>query len=307
MAQTAPNRRAPRLHAILVTLLGLFFAAPPIHAQESFDWAAVSPVERLMARRAAHLDAMRELGALLQGMPIGGGRQLADLAPELSAFLAGATEQGEPDYSDSGFCRVTLAIPAERILPLVDGLARDRGLPIDIELLQRSVGAQLVATGLGRPRSASRGIPEQPVQPLEPAQPADPGSQPNPRDFAPQPRDERQGALEPGERRFAWSGRAPRRDPDVEAWERQLEQRWRAGEERWESTPHGWRTEDLRDRWQRAQPLGDGWRQLEDGSQVRLIYERIVEQGAYVRRQLEDGSWVDERVDRVIERHYHSR
>lgn len=309
---------------LLTPLAILLIAAPlsPVCAQpadgQAYDWSTASPVDRLLARRAARLDAMRELGELLRALPIADGRRLGDLQPELSAFLAGARETAKPQFAADGFCRLTLAIPLDVVLEQASRLARARGEHLDEATVRRAVGQQLEATGLGRPRNAPRVL----APPSGPAQP----------EAAPQPRDERQGLREQDERDRQWQEEQRRRDerwrrqqaerdqrwseperrkdPDVEAFERRQMERWRA----WKARESAWgdrhrAQQQIGEQWRQGQPSASGWRTLPDGSQVRLLSERITERTPVVtRRQTADGWVVTERtVERVIERTYQQR
>jgi len=144
------------LWVIAATLL---FSCPTVQAQ-SFDWSKVSPVEKLMARRAARLDALRELSELVQSLPIGNGRTLGDLGPDSSIFLTGAAEVGQAKYLPTGFCKLTMRLPAQSTLASAAALAKQRGVGIEMAALRRALGASLEATGLGRARSATARMPQ---------------------------------------------------------------------------------------------------------------------------------------------------
>ena len=109
--------------------------------RETFDWSKVSPVEKLMARRAARLDALRELSELVKGLPIGNGRTLGDLGPDSSVFLTGAAEVGQPKYLPTGFCKLTMRLAGFTALGLLEALL-----------------GELLTTGPGSPSGRSKSL-----------------------------------------------------------------------------------------------------------------------------------------------------
>lgn len=300
-------------------LVALVFAVglvPVAHAQNEFDWSTVAPAERLLARRAARLDGLRELSELVKSLPIGGGRQLGDLGVDLSSFLAGAQEKGEPEYAGSGFCKLQMTLAGDKVIAEAKALATSRQVAIDAAAFERAVGAGLEVTGLGRPRSAPpvsdlrQGRPDrsganreppkdepsaQPAQPVPPVQPAQPipprpGVQPWPRDY------DRDLARQAWDRE--WAERSAR-------WERAWNER-RAQEQAGYTVDSD---DSIEAQWQRARDLGDGWREMGDGSRVRLISERITERVPVRRSFGADPRWGGEVIEetiteRVIERRY---
>ena len=73
---------------------------------------------RAQARRAARMDAERNLGEQIQGVQVTGESSLRDLALEydtvktqMAAVIKNMREAGEPKYNEDGTCEITLEIP----------------------------------------------------------------------------------------------------------------------------------------------------------------------------------------------------
>lgn len=300
------------------TLLALTcaIALAPLSRAQEFDWSTVAPAERLMARRAARLDGLRELSELVKSLPIGGGRQLGDLGVDLSAFLAGAQEKGEPDYAGSGFCKLQMTLAGDKVIAEAKALATSRQVAIDAPAFERAVGAGLEVTGLGRPRSAPpvadlrQGRPDRGAErapPKDEPSAGGPSAQPLPIPPA-QPIPPRPG-VQP------WS-RDDDRELSRQAWDREWAERTARWERAWNerrAPEQGGYTVDPQDsieaQWQRAREMGDGWREMEDGSRVRLLSERITERVPVRRSYGADPRWGGEVIEetiteRVIERRY---
>ena len=126
--------------------------APPVNPAAPPGWESVTPQGILLARRAAELDAQRQLADRIVRLPTNGGTtvggQVGDvrrLHAALRQFL-GEQRSGKPQYSPEQSCTVLLEVSTEalighlkKILPNAD--AADDDVEIDLDRLAAALGA----------------------------------------------------------------------------------------------------------------------------------------------------------------------
>ncbi|MBX3396933.1 MAG: LPP20 family lipoprotein [Phycisphaerae bacterium] len=129
-------------------------------------WKAVSPQHRLMAVRAAQVDAMRRLVERLKGLRITSDTLVRDfvaesdvITAESKATLTGATEVGRPYFhSDELIVEVTYEVPVESVITTIKTLYKkhykgDRVTAMNIEEVSKVLKTQkFQATGMGVPK-----------------------------------------------------------------------------------------------------------------------------------------------------------
>ncbi|HWL94495.1 MAG TPA: hypothetical protein VNT79_13300 [Phycisphaerae bacterium] len=129
-------------------------------------WKSVSPQGRLMAKRAAELDAMRRLVERLKGLRITSDTLVRDFVAEsdvittdAQAMLKGAHEVGHAYYhNDELIVEVTYAVPMDTVITTIKELHKrhykgDRVRALDIEEVTKKIRTQTFeATGMGVPR-----------------------------------------------------------------------------------------------------------------------------------------------------------
>jgi len=129
-------------------------------------WKAVGPRARLMATRAASVDAMRRLIERIKGLRITSDTLVRDfvaesdvITTEARATLTGAHEVGRPYYHhDELIVEVTYEVPVESVITTIKRLHkrhykgnRVRGMDIE-KITQRLKRQKFQATGMGVPR-----------------------------------------------------------------------------------------------------------------------------------------------------------
>jgi len=128
-------------------------------------WNAVSPQARLMAKRAAEVDAMRRLVERIKGLRITSDTLVRDFVAEsdviyteAKATLVGAQEIGRPYYHhDELIVEVTYEVPVESVITTVKELHKrhykgDKVTGMDIEKVTKELKTQkFQATGMGVP------------------------------------------------------------------------------------------------------------------------------------------------------------
>ena len=129
-------------------------------------WKAVGPKARLMATRAASLDAMRRLVERLKGLRITSDTLVRDfvaesdvITTEAKATLTGSHEVGRPYYHhDELIVEVTYEVPVESVITTIKRLHKrhykgNKVTGMDIEKIsQRLKKQKFQATGMGVPK-----------------------------------------------------------------------------------------------------------------------------------------------------------
>jgi hypothetical protein len=128
-------------------------------------WLQVGPQARLMAIRAARVDAMRRLAERIKGLRLTSRTQVRDfvaesdeITTELNALLVGAEEVGPPYlHHDELIAEVTLRVPTEQVITSIKQLhsRHYKGDDVqghDVEKIARTViKRDFEATGQGVP------------------------------------------------------------------------------------------------------------------------------------------------------------
>lgn len=120
---------------------------------------------KLLAYRAARVDAIRKLAERIKGLHITSQTYVKDFVAEndqirtaLDAFLTGVREAGEPKYADDGTCSLTMEVPLETVITTLKSMysAYYKGDKIKIndfsEMTQTNNVKMLTETGNGAPR-----------------------------------------------------------------------------------------------------------------------------------------------------------
>ncbi len=129
-------------------------------------WRGVPPQERLMATRAARVDAMRRLVERIKGLRITSETIVRDFVAEsdvinadAEATLVGAQEVGKPYFHHNELIvEVTMEVPVESVITTIKALHTrhykgDKVKGQDIEQITRNIKSQTFrATGMGVPR-----------------------------------------------------------------------------------------------------------------------------------------------------------
>ncbi len=161
--------------------LGMDAQAGSAAAPEPFVpaiWKAVPPQERLMAVRAASLDAKRRLLERIKGMRITSDTLVRDFVAESDVIttesrdvLKGAREVGQPFYHhDELIVEVKCEVPVESVITTIKSLHKrhykgDKVRAADIENITQTIKSQTFdAIGMGVPRPQAIKIVEQSAQ-----------------------------------------------------------------------------------------------------------------------------------------------
>jgi hypothetical protein len=129
-------------------------------------WKQVPPNERLMAQRAARLDALRKLGERILGLRLNSTTLVRDFVTESDEIrteflgkIQGAQEKGRPYYHhDELIVDQTMEIPVESIITTIKELHTrhykgDQVKGTDIEQIRQTIKTQVFeATGSGVPK-----------------------------------------------------------------------------------------------------------------------------------------------------------
>jgi hypothetical protein len=129
-------------------------------------WKAVPANERLMAERAAEIDAKRQLVERIKGLRINSETVVRDFVAEsdvifteANAMLTGAHQVGKAYYHfDELIVEVTVEVPLESVITIVKSLHTrhykgDKVKGTDIEHITQNIKSQTFkATGMGVPR-----------------------------------------------------------------------------------------------------------------------------------------------------------
>jgi hypothetical protein len=109
-------RNAIRILLCVAVVVGFAVVAEGQTAQQSAQ-------RKLLALRAARVDAMRRLGERINGLTLTSETTVADfvterdeIATELSASLLGARDVGDPLYNDDGTCEVTMVVTLQQVV-----------------------------------------------------------------------------------------------------------------------------------------------------------------------------------------------
>jgi hypothetical protein len=147
----------------LVLLAGLIFAQTVL-AQDAVSEKRKAQ-NKLLAMRAARVDAMRKLAERINGLVIKSETTVKDfvatddrIQTAMQSWLVGAKEVGEPTYTPDGICQVTLEVTIEDIIVQLKEFHKEyyKGDKISIQDFdQIAVNTQektLRETGSGAPR-----------------------------------------------------------------------------------------------------------------------------------------------------------
>lgn len=128
-------------------------------------WSQVPPQERLMAKRAAEVDALRRLAERIIGLRITSDTLVRDfvtesdvIRTECRAMIRGATERRTYYHSNDLIVEVTMEVPVTQVITIIKELhARhyrgNRVTAVDIDKIKVSLKKQTFeATGMGVPR-----------------------------------------------------------------------------------------------------------------------------------------------------------
>src|ERR1035437_2061691 len=122
------NHRKWLLGAVLGSVVAL--AAMPSWSQAAVPapvgMAAVAPNQKLMAKRAAQLDAYRQLTERIMGLQISSGTTVRDFVTEsdqigtsIEGFIKGV-KLGEPRYFDDGTCEVDAEVTIVQVVTAIE-------------------------------------------------------------------------------------------------------------------------------------------------------------------------------------------
>jgi len=130
-------------------------------------WQPIGPQARLMALRAARIDAMRRLAERIKGLRLTSRTQVRDFAAasdeitaQMDAFLVGAQEVDSYLHHDELIAEVTLRVPTEQVITTIKKLHSryyKDGDPDDTEghdiesIVKTVVKKDFEATGMGIP------------------------------------------------------------------------------------------------------------------------------------------------------------
>jgi len=149
-------------------------ASPPPPAIPAL-WRQIPPQERLMAKRAAEVDAMRRLVERIKGLRLTSDTLVRDfvaesdqITAEARGTLTGAYEVGNPYYhTDDLIVEVTYEVPVESVITTIKTLHKrhykgDRVTAMDIEKITQTLKTQkFQAVGMGVPRPQAFAVVEQ--------------------------------------------------------------------------------------------------------------------------------------------------
>jgi hypothetical protein len=140
------------------------YAPPPVMSVPGI-WKTVGPQARLMAERAAEVDAMRRLLEHIKGLRLTGDTLVRDFVTEsdeirthASGIVIGATKVAAYLHEDELIVEVTMEVPVEKVITRIQELHSQhyRGNTVtttDIRRLQETITRDMIrATGSGVPR-----------------------------------------------------------------------------------------------------------------------------------------------------------
>jgi len=156
----------------------------------SFDWSLVTGQGKLLAKRAAQVDAYRNLGEVIQGVRIDAKTIVRDFVTEsdqirasFNGIVQGAQFVGEPRYSPDGVVEVTAQVDLRQVISALQNISRRHNSRIQPQRfggMNQYYSKQVVqATGSGAVdpkyiRSAPVAPIVKPVVPVVPVVPAKP-------------------------------------------------------------------------------------------------------------------------------------
>lgn len=148
--------------AVVLTVLVLVVVGP-LRADARDE--KLSAQSKLLAARAARVDAMRKLAERINGLAITSETTVRDfvatddrIRTEMMSFLRGAREVGEPEYTPDDICQVTLEITLQEVVVELQKLHRQyyRGDRIQRQDFEKitvdTTETTLRETGSGAPR-----------------------------------------------------------------------------------------------------------------------------------------------------------
>lgn len=129
-------------------------------------WKSIPPQERLMAQRAAELDAKRKLVERIKGLRVSSATHVRDFVAEsdvidaeCAATLTGSYQVGDAYYHDDELIvEVTCEVPTEQVITTIKSLHKrhykgDKVTGMDIEKVSQEIKSQkFQAVGMGVPR-----------------------------------------------------------------------------------------------------------------------------------------------------------
>jgi len=140
------------------------YTPPPVIAVPEI-WKAVGPQARLMAERAAEVDALRRLLEQIKGLRLTSETLVRDFITEsdeirtqAQGIVIGATKAGTYLHDDELIAEVTMEVPVERVITKIKELHSqhyhgNKVTTTDISKLQESIQRDMIrATGSGVPR-----------------------------------------------------------------------------------------------------------------------------------------------------------
>jgi hypothetical protein len=140
------------------------YTPPPIIAVPEI-WKAVGPQARLMAERAAEVDALRKLLEQIKGLRLTSDTLVRDFITEsdeirtqASGIVVGAAKVGTYLHNDELIAEVTMEVPVERVITKIKELHSqhyhgNKITTTDISKLQETIQRDMIrATGSGVPR-----------------------------------------------------------------------------------------------------------------------------------------------------------
>jgi hypothetical protein len=144
---------------LLAALLGVVAATGLAYGQDEAQ-------QKLLARRAAELDAYRKLAEMVQGLKIDSSTTVRDFVTqsdeihtEFTHFIKGAETVGSPRYFDDGMCEVDMRLTLERIVTELKTIVKryyhgDRFKDVQFDDIVKYVETKVIeVTGAGVPRT----------------------------------------------------------------------------------------------------------------------------------------------------------
>jgi len=103
----------------MIAVMAACVALSTLAWADTYEW---TPQDKLMAKRAARVDAVRQLAEMIKGLQITSDTYVRDfvtesdiIQTELDTFLKGVKE-GRVRYYDDGSCEVTMEVTVERVV-----------------------------------------------------------------------------------------------------------------------------------------------------------------------------------------------
>lgn len=150
-----------RLFSCFVVVLAMFFVTGMLQAQEITD-----PQQRLLAKRAAQVDAYRDLAEIVEGLQISSQTYVRDFVAEsdqiktsFDTFIKGARISGQPRYYQDGTCEVDVEMTIQEIVNALTEIAKHNSFGHKYKFTQMTQYVQesvIRATGTGVPRTQAQ-------------------------------------------------------------------------------------------------------------------------------------------------------